>query len=161
VGAGSRGKADVAFINGHHKLVIRKAGGGQWMSARDVGGSVRHITVNEGTEKLGIPRTIHIETPPLVLRSKGEEVELLVSANRGISKSIVDGFASFESGEILYVGPSSLGRQMKPLTPPLEGAIQGVSVFNGTLYCGLVKGSMLSSRVESYVVAIPVTVARQ
>jgi hypothetical protein len=155
VGAGNGAKPGVAFINANHKLVIRQADKGHWVSARNVGGAVRHILVNEGTEKLGIPRAIHIETPPLVLRGVGGEVELLVAANRGISKSVVDGFASFESGEILHVVTSPLGRQMKPVTAPLEGAIQGLSVFNGMLYCGLVKGSMLSSRFESLIVALP------
>lgn len=155
-GSATAGAPGLAYINEHHKLVIQEGGGRPWMSPRRVGGSMRSVSVNFGTDKLGMDRAVAIETPPLPLPGSAPgETRFLVVANQSAHFNLFGGVPSFESGTILLVRGSDLGRRFEPLTPPLDGAIQGLSLANGELYFALVTGNALTEEFESHIVALP------
>ncbi len=101
-------------------------------------------------------RAVAIETPPLPLPGSAPgETRFLVVANQSAHFNLFGGVPSFESGSILLVRGSDLGRRFEPLTPPLDGAIQGLSLANGELYFALVTGNALTEEFESHIVALP------
>jgi hypothetical protein len=146
----------LAYINAHHKLVIQDGGGRPWMSPRRVGGSMHSVSVQFGTDKLGLDRAVAVETPPLALPEGGPgDNRLLVVANQSSHFNLFGGIPSFESGSILLVQTGELGRRLEPITQPFDGAVQGLAFAAGEVYCALVTGNALTEEFQSHIVAIP------
>jgi hypothetical protein len=161
-GPPTAGVPGMAYINEHHKLVIQESGGRPWLSPRRVGGSMRNVSVRFGTDKLGIDRAVAIETPPLPLPGSAPgESWFLVVANQSSHFNLFGGVPSFESGSILLVRGSDVGRRFEPLTQPFDGAIQGLSMANGEIYFALVTGNALTEEFESHIVALPLVAPTQ
>lgn len=160
-GAAFFGKASdpnpgLIYINPHHKLVIRETGSQAWMSPKRVGGAVSAVSVNVGTDKFGMERHVGIETPPVpVAAERKDGMQFLVIANKSSHFRLFGGLPSFESGMIYLVRDTDLGKSMEPVIQPLEGAIQGLSIHNGEIYCALVKGNRLTHEFESHIIALP------
>jgi len=129
------GKKELIFINAQHKLIIYKNGENIYSGSKSLGGSNNKILLNIASK----PKTIVIDPRPIILKKnlKGKEKIL-----------VVKNFLESGNGEVEIASVSNGGDIIiEPYSGKVKGAIDGITVYNGELVCGVAR------KKSSYLIA--------
>ena len=150
------GVNEISWINEHHKLVIFRGDTKVWVSPRRVGGGVQDVSIEVGTDHISFPLNVPVETPPYPMDvDKDGKKELLIPDNKSTTYHLVEGFPTYEYGKISMVSVESLGYTLRPFSGKLSGPVVGLGSDGKEIFCGLVKGSLLWGKANSYILAFP------
>ena len=154
------GKKELLFINDIHRLIVYKGGENIYVGDESLGGSFNIISWNKGTEKFQYTKPQAIDPKPIVFikDKKGREGVLLVK-NFATGDIILGDIGLFKQGEVRLVFLNSFGDvAMKPYSGKVDGAIEGITIYNNELVCGVVKKSAvnpLATKAASFLIAFP------
>ncbi len=155
------GKKELLFINSIHRLIVYKNGENIYTGDESLGGSFNIVSWNLGTEKFQYTKPQAIDPKPIIFRKdeKGREGVLIVK-NYATGDIILGDIGLFKKGEVRVVYINNFGDvAMKPYSGKVDGAIEGITVLNNELVCGVIKKSAvnpLSKKASSFLIAFPV-----
>ncbi len=154
------GKKELLFINDIHRLIVYKNGENIYTGDESLGGSFNIISWNKGTEKFQYTKPQAIDPKPKVFMKdkKGREGVLIVK-NYATGDIILGDIGLFKQGEVRLVFLNSFGDiAMKPYSGKVDGAIEGINIYNNELICGVIKKSSvnpIATKAASYLIAFP------
>ena len=154
------GKKELLFINDIHRLIVYKGGENIYIGDESLGGSFNIISWNKGTEKFQYTKPQAIDPKPIVFMKdkKGREGVLIVK-NYATGDILLGDIGLFKQGEVRLVYLNSFGDvAMKPYSGKVDGAIEGVTIYNNELVCGVIKKSAVNpfaTKAASFLIAFP------
>ncbi len=154
------GKKELIFINEQHILMVYKDGEKIYTGDEDLGGSFNTAVVNLGTEKFEYDKARAIDFKPVkfIKDKKGRE-SVLVVKNYPSLHGLLGDIGLFKKGELKLVYVNALGDvALKTYSGQVDGAIEGFTLYNNEIVCGIVKKSAvnpLAVKSKSYFVAFP------
>ena len=154
------GKKELLFINDIHRLIVYKNGENIYTGDESLGGSFNIVSWNKGTEKFQYTKPQAIDPKPIIFTKdkKGREGVLIVK-NYATGDILLGDIGLFKQGEVRLVYLNSFGDvAMKPYSGKVDGAIEGITIYNNELVCGVIKKSAvnpLATKAASYLIAFP------